>query len=217
MPKKAGVRFPRAVALSMARYLLIKLDPFVNVSAISGSLRRGLPDCGDVDILIIPKHRLPSPVYVQDAVCALCVGVPQIIGDDLIIADFRLPDGGLIPVNIFMTAPENWGAALHYTTGSRDYNVSVRSVAKARGFTADQYGVWVRSKRGTREDYIDGSGETEVAYCRAIGIPWLPPEARINHAFEGERKPRPTWCVDHTVYDFCKKERSRVPRDKTPR
>jgi DNA polymerase (family 10) len=117
-----------------------------------------------------------------------------------------VPEGHRIPVNVFICDAEEWGSSLHYTTGSRAYNISVRNIAKSHGLFADQHGVFRRvgNRKGSK---IAGSGETELAYCQTIGVPWMQPRERVNDGVFGTREPRPTWCVDHVTYDHCRRSR----------
>src|SRR5207245_3443629 len=66
------------------------------------------------------------------------------------------------------------GAALQYVTGCKDHNVRVRELAKRRGLTISEYGVF-EEKSGTRV-----AGETEDEVYAAVGLPWIPPELREN-------------------------------------
>ncbi len=170
MPKTPGVRFPRVEIERIADLVIAAVRPFVSKIYYAGSFRRGLPDSGDVDVLCIPTDSKSA----SSALAALCDGgrLESGSGEGLDIGDVQG-----VPVNLFYTSSETWGSAHLYTTGSKEYNISTRMIAKRRGLKLTQAGVFTRSGR------LVTSGPTEADVCRAIGIPWLPPEQRTGSAF----------------------------------
>jgi len=54
----------------------------------------------------------------------------------------RHQDG--LQVDLRVVEPSAFGAALQYFTGSKDHNVRVRELAKRRGLTISEYGVFGR-------------------------------------------------------------------------
>jgi DNA polymerase/3'-5' exonuclease PolX len=78
------------------------------------------------------------------------------------------------PVDVVYTAPECWGPALCYLTGSKEENIRLRAIAKRQGLLLNQYGVWrVTPKRRRRLD-----DNTEQGVYAALGVPYVEPEAR---------------------------------------
>jgi DNA polymerase (family 10) len=78
------------------------------------------------------------------------------------------------PVDVVYTAPECWGPALCYLTGSKEENIRLRAIAKRKGLLLNQYGVWrVTPKRRRRLD-----DNTEQGVYAALGVPYVEPEAR---------------------------------------
>jgi DNA polymerase (family 10) len=82
-----------------------------------------------------------------------------------------------------IVAPESYGAALHYFTGSKAHNIAVRTLGVKRELKISEYGVF----RGKRR--IGGRTEEEV--FGAVGLPWIAPELRegrgeIDAAREGK-------------------------------
>lgn len=78
-------------------------------------------------------------------------------------------EGG-IQVDMRVVEELSYGAALHYFTGSKDHNIRLREIAKARGMKISEYGVF----RGARRM----AGKTEEEVYRALKLPWIPPELR---------------------------------------
>jgi DNA polymerase (family 10) len=75
-----------------------------------------------------------------------------------------------IQVDLRVVAPECFGAALHYFTGSKAHNIAVRRMGQRKGLKISEYGVF----RGSRRI----AGETEESVYAAVGLPWIAPELR---------------------------------------
>jgi len=172
----SGPRYDREYVLLAGRVVARSLDPFIDRLGFVGSFRRGLPTCGDIDILTIPRDGV-SQEQCNRAFESVCLSRRlESEGSGLSVGMVSPNEAqGLeaVPVNVFYTVPEEWGAALMYTTGSKAFNLKYRSIAKARGFKVSQYGVFDRN-----DNPIPDSGFSERAVCRTIGIPWLPPRFR---------------------------------------
>jgi len=164
---KAKIRFPRETVLSVHERLMGVLDPHISRYAYAGSYRRGLATCGDADLLVIPRDIENARAAVRDLASRVVYDGPSMLYVYV----------GEVPAQVFMTTAEHWGAALQYTTGSREHNLAVRRWAKVRGLTASQYGV---KPRGTGSGYVPGSGETESGFYRALGLRWVRPENRVQ-------------------------------------
>jgi DNA polymerase (family 10) len=77
-------------------------------------------------------------------------------------------------VDVRALAPENFGAAMQYFTGSKDHNVAIRLRAVKMGLKLSEYGLFRVA------DNTKIAGETEEGIYRALGLPWIPPELREN-------------------------------------
>ena len=119
----------------------------------------------DVDILVTSTD--------PERVIATLTSLPSVIeviarGDTK--ASVRHQDG--LQIDLRVVAPEAFGAALQYFTGSRDHNVRVRELARRRGLTISEYGVF-EEKSGRRV-----AGDTEEDVYATVGLPWIPAELR---------------------------------------
>ena len=92
----------------------------------------------------------------------------------------------------------SFGAAWQYFTGSKDHNVRLRSRARDRELTINEYGVF-RLVPGTDSDtkLVKGkaiAGRSEQDVYQAVGLPWIPPEIREggNEIALAERNELPT-------------------------
>src|SRR6266508_4828733 len=114
MPKTPGVRFPRDEIQRVADLVIAAVRPYISKVYYAGSFRRGLSECGDADVLCIPIDAASASRALAD----ICDGgiLESGSGEGL---DIGTVQG--IPVNLFYTTPECWGAAHLYTTGSKEY------------------------------------------------------------------------------------------------
>lgn len=73
-------------------------------------------------------------------------------------------------VDLRVVERECFGAALLYFTGSKAHNIALRLLAQKHKLKINEYGV---CKGGRRI-----AGETEESVYAALGLRWVPPEAR---------------------------------------
>ncbi|PYN64094.1 MAG: DNA polymerase/3'-5' exonuclease PolX [Candidatus Rokuibacteriota bacterium] len=155
----------RAVAEQVASAL--RAHGGVERLEVAGSLRRMRETVKDVDILVTSTE----PARVIETLTSL-PSVTEVIARGDTKVSVRHQDG--LQVDLRVVEPSAFGAALQYFTGSKDHNVRVRELAKRRGLTISEYGVF-EEKSGTRV-----AGETEDEVYAAVGLPWIPPELREN-------------------------------------
>ncbi|MDZ4166829.1 MAG: DNA polymerase/3'-5' exonuclease PolX [Coriobacteriia bacterium] len=158
-----------ADALPLAEKLVTSLEWLPGVVAVShaGSIRRMKETVGDVDVLVAADD---GPA-VMDAVRALPM-VTDVIASGDTKTSVMTTSGRQADVRV--VAPESWGAALQYFTGSAEHNVRLREIAKARGLKISEYGVF-RVSDGQRV-----AGATEEDVYASLGMPVMAPEVREN-------------------------------------
>ena len=156
-----------------ARAYITAVDAVENC-ALAGSLRRWRPTIGDVDVLVGSS----DGAAVVDAFTEW-PEVESVIEAGETKASVRA--GGL-RVDLRVVAPEEFGAALQYFTGSKDHNVAVRNRAIERDLKVNEYGVFDIS--AVEDDHQRAgelvAGETEDGVYEALGMAWVPPELREN-------------------------------------
>lgn len=158
-------RFPLAVAAQYANSLVAHLQMVSGVKqvTVAGSYRRARDTVGDLDILVSARNG--SPVMARFAGYD---EVAQVLAQGEARASVRLKSG--IQVDLRLVAPESYGAALHYFTGSKAHNIAVRKIAQARGLKLNEYGLF---RGNTRV-----AGDTEESVFRALGLAYIEPELR---------------------------------------
>jgi len=142
--------------------------PGVDAVTPAGSLRRGRETVGDLDLLVTgPSARDALDRFVADP------SVQEVLGHGENKASAKVGRDGL-QVDVRALAPESFGAALQYFTGSKDHNVAIRTRAVKMGFKLSEYGLF------RVEDDSKVAGSTEAGVYQALGLPWIPPELREN-------------------------------------
>jgi DNA polymerase (family 10) len=147
--------------------------PEVERLEFAGSYRRRKEAVGDLDILVTS----PNPEQVMDHFSQF-PGIQSILARGDTKMSIRVSDAFQIDMRVVPEA--SWGAALQYFTGSKEHNVHVRSIAKARGFKLNEYGLMPADS----ETVAVASREESEIY-EQLGLPWIPPELRENR-FEFE-------------------------------
>ncbi len=129
----------------------------------AGSYRRGRETVGDLDILVVSTgaDAVMDHFGEFDTAADVMMRGPTKMS-------IRLPVG--LQVDLRVVGEESFGAALQYFTGSKDHNVHLRGLAKARGLKINEYGVF----RG--DEYVAGHEEEDV--YKALDLPCFPPESR---------------------------------------
>lgn len=145
--------------------------PEVVRATLGGSARRGKASVGDLDILVAADDGAP----VIQAFTAL-PGVVDVLwgqgGDGR--CSVRLESRQQVDLRII--PPENWGAGLHYFTGSQLHNIAIRARGNRRGVKISEHGVFWRHDETQR---ITPAEEEEEIF-HAVGLPWIAPELREN-------------------------------------
>jgi len=159
-------RRPRASVEPLVATLLgaLRSLPAAERVEVAGSFRRGRDTIGDADLLVATQ----SPRDVLVAFAAL----PQ-VERILLRGDTKcsvVVDG--MQVDCRAVAPDQFGAAWQYFTGSQAHNIRLRGMALRAGLTLNEYGVF-RIDDGTRV-----AGATEEDVYAALGLRWIAPEQR---------------------------------------
>lgn len=130
-----------------------------------GSARRFAPDVGDVSLLAVaPPDQHAS---VLDGFAAL----PMMTGVLSRGAGTRTAATDRGPVTLYLTIPEQAGAALVWHTGSRRHTARLQARAGARALRFEDGQLERSSGRAC-------GAPTEAAFYRRLGLPLIPPELR---------------------------------------
>lgn len=181
--ERRSQRLPLGLALPTAEEVagLLRQHPAVLRVEPCGSIRRMRETVGDIDLLIAS----PDPEAAITAFTTLPV-VKEVLAHGPTRASILT--AGDLQVDARAVAPEVYGAALQYFTGSKEHNIALRDLAIHRGLKLSEYGVF-EERSGRRL-----ASATEEEVYAALGLPWIPPELREHRgeieAAQAGRLPR---------------------------
>lgn len=185
MPK---TKFSRKAALAVARELVTALEPYTERLIVAGSLRRRLPEVGDVEIVFVPKM-VEGRLDLFRGVQLQATDQPlQVLLRHGILTKREKKDGTLtwgeknklalhvktgIPVDLFAATEATWFSTLICRTGSARHNIAVASAAQKLGLKWHPYG----------EGFTDGDGKvirltSEPHLFEILGWKWAEPWMR---------------------------------------
>lgn len=166
-----GSRVPYVTALQLARDLVAHLETTGGAQRIepAGSLRRGRDTVGDLDLLAIASANRAASVLQA---FQNYPKVTKVIESGSTRSRVLLSGG--FQVDLRVIPPSSFGAALQYFTGSKEHSIALRTLARKKGWTINEYAL-SQIKTGKR---IAGTTEEEIYH--ALGLEWIPPELREN-------------------------------------
>jgi DNA polymerase (family 10) len=168
-------RTPLGVALPAAQAILDQLLalPGAIEGAIAGSIRRGRPTIGDVDLLVASDDAAP----IMDVFVNL-PNVARVLGHGPTKSSIELLNG--LQVDLRVLEKARWGTALNYFTGSQAHNIRMRELALAKGYSLNEHALRPLDADG---NMIDDESQhvlcaTEEELYERVGLPYIPPELR---------------------------------------
>jgi DNA polymerase (family 10) len=186
--KKGRERMTLAMATQVADEFVSSLKKLPEVKKITpaGSLRRQKETVRDIDILIISD----KPQKVMDTFVDLAP-VKEVLAKGPTKSSVRTKDD--IQVDCRVERQKSFGAALLYFTGSKNFNIKLRSIAQKMGLKINEYGVFSATQRRAclpphllrrgRDGQGEGgdkyiAGKTEEEIFKILGLSYIEPELR---------------------------------------
>ena len=163
---------------------------------IGGSYRRGSPDCGDIDLLIMKRDAGKEHLHTLMTHTVMPLLTKQrFLKVGLSTSNSRddgskwhgascLPDSSVWRRMDLLYVPwEERGAALIYFTGNDFFNRSLRLLAGRKAMRLNQHGLFKGVLRGPKREKLN-EGElvesrSEKKIFEILGVKWRPPEHRI--------------------------------------
>jgi DNA polymerase (family 10) len=143
---------------------LLGAQPGVAAAAVAGSIRRRKETVKDIDIVTAAAE----PASVAAHVVAL-PGVEKVIGRGPTKTSVQMVNG--MNMDVRAVRPEEFAAALHHFTGSKEHHVRLRGLAKDKGLKINEYGI--ETTAGEKLSVAD-----EAAFYSALGLAYIAPELR---------------------------------------
>ncbi|MDD3775635.1 MAG: DNA polymerase/3'-5' exonuclease PolX [Sulfurovaceae bacterium] len=167
LAKKEGKRFLYSVAEPHANDITsyMKNSKEVSKAIIAGSFRRKKETIGDLDLLVTssdPALVIEHFIRYPDIKEVISKGITKstvILNNDLQVDLRCVPD-------------ESYGATLHYFTGSKSHNVTIRKMAIEMGLKVNEYGIFKGQEKI--------AGATEKEMYKTVGLVYIEPELREN-------------------------------------
>ena len=173
--RRIAGRFLLDAAEAQAEKIVAHLRGYPGVEKVTpaGSLRRGRETVGDLDILVTGKACCDDAERQKliDHIIKL-PGLMEIIARGENKVSFRMRGG--MQVDVRFLAPESFGAAMQYFTGSKAHNVALRQRALKMGYTLSEYSL------ARLEDEKAVAGKTEEEIYSRLKLDYIPPELREN-------------------------------------
>lgn len=147
--------------------------PGIDAVTPAGSLRRGRETVGDLDVLVTGKcctSDKPRQALIERVLSF--PGILETIARGENKVSFKLRNG--MQVDVRLLAPESFGAALCYFTGSKAHNIALRQRALKLGYTLSEYSL------ARLKDEKPVAGRTEEEIYGKLGLDFIPPEMREN-------------------------------------
>lgn len=162
-------RTPIAQAMPIAKRLVEALSELGGVSDVAycGSLRRHSETIGDIDITVAGTRPQPVMGFVADHDLA-----SEVIAHGETKTSILTREG--LQIDVRVVAPEEFGAATTYFTGSKSHNIALRQRAIDRGWLLNEYGLF-----DNETDEIVAR-ETEAEIYEALEMQFVPPPVREN-------------------------------------
>ena len=175
---KTKMRYEEAFTLALS--LKQRLAPYCERIEIAGSVRRRKPECGDIELVAIPKIE-PVVDLLGETVCQRSL-LDQVLLDRYSVLKGKdkykqvLVDD--VPVDIYIQPdPATWGVNFTIRTGSADFAkwlVTSRFYGGALpgNMRVEDARIWCMGA------VLETPEEQDV--FKAIGIRWIEPEERVN-------------------------------------
>lgn len=169
-------KFSERMLLSDAWYTAKELiealsaSKFITRISPAGSLRRRRETVRDIDILASVQKGKEEAVTDQ---FIKLPGVAKVNAKGPTKASVITGSG--LQVDLRIVPETSFGAALQYFTGSKEHNISLRGLAKDKGLTVNEYGVFKARKTSGAL-----ASTTEEEVYKSLGLAYIPPELREN-------------------------------------
>jgi DNA polymerase/3'-5' exonuclease PolX len=165
--KEFQVKIPRAEVTRISKIINKKLKSIPRaVGTIVGSYRRGEPESGDIDLLVVGED-----VTVKQIVKSLKGFITDMLSEGPRIFMGVIEGGHRIDIRVF--TPDEYPAALMYFTGSDQFDILMRQRAINMNMMLNEYGLYFNDG-----EKVDIRNEAEIFV--ALDMDYIAPEDRVR-------------------------------------
>jgi len=172
-------RTPLGEALEVGEEILahLRASPAALRADLAGSARRFRETVGDLDLVAATR----DPAALAERFLSF-PAIAEVIGRGDTKVSVRLSRG--LQVDLRMVPPEDYATLLHHLTGSKAHHVKLRGLARERGFTLSEWGLFrLPAGGGGPADSEPDPGDKvpvreEEDLYRTLGMQPVPPELR---------------------------------------
>lgn len=169
--KKGKERLLLHEAMLIAEEIVKPLKQLKSVKSVvfAGSLRRKKETVRDIDILAISDNE----TEIMNAFTSL----PQaqtILAKGDTKSSIRTKAG--LQIDCRVVKKESFGAAFLYFTGSKNFNIKLRTIAKKLGLKINEYGLFEIPQKNKPEKFLCGKTEEEI--FERLKLSFIEPELR---------------------------------------
>ncbi len=171
-------RIPRSQALAISKLIVNLLTPVCERIEIAGSLRRGKPDVGDIEIVCIPAPEYDlfsgaTRTANRIETVLRCMPMWSVAKNG---QNFKQIDLGPCNLDLFITTPEQWGVIYLIRTGSSSFSKNMVTQRYKGGLLPSN--LYVSDGRIWCDGYPLETPE-EIDFFRICGLEFVPPENRV--------------------------------------
>ncbi len=169
---KPDSKIPHA-AIAALEPAIKKLETDQMKIQLVGSYRRQVDILSDVDIMLVSTEEDAIDKFLEALRREFKTAYPYSKGADRMSIILAI-DSSVYKFDVFRVDPTEQAAMLLYSTGSKEFNIRMRSIAKKKGYLLNQHGLYdLRDKKKIElteeKDYFD-----------ILSMEYLEPKARIK-------------------------------------
>lgn len=175
-------------AQGVAQRVLKHISPAMERIEVAGSIRRGKPVVGDIELVGIPSNRARLIRLLGETGAHIKPGVPGAVPwdpkEDAKYMRVRLTEG--MNLDLFLASHENWGGLYLMRTGG----ATGPDGSSFSGFVPGMFGRWKKLSGGgrmtgcqpTTKDGEQLPLREEQDFFDLLGMGFVPPEERVSKA-----------------------------------
>jgi DNA polymerase (family 10) len=162
-------KIPNKTIVELSKYLITNHK----TQFIVGSFRRGKPFSKDIDLMIVSDVKGYLDIWLQNfEIIFSKKNVVVYAKGAFKISMLIRHKSDWYKIDVFQCRSDESVAMLLYSTGSKEFNISMRSIAKKKGYILNQKGLFDQLS-GRHIDF-----KTEQDVFKFLNIPYLLPQER---------------------------------------